>query len=491
MTHIYSLYPFFSETALLSALDDVSQQEQRSIRSSEYWLLYMALAIGSVAQSQSSQDAFYKDGVEYAARAMEHADRALAPGHVTQIQSLLLLTIFSMLDPVHFDSWHLIGLTCRSVIDLGFHQDPPSTHQIDKATLDMRRKTFYCVYALDRYAFPYLVAISACTNVGFTSAISMVHVRAFSFTDDAINVAFPSMSGMGRIPSASGPITGPQSANPAILLFQLRRAQSQWYQALYESDPNDPLVDAPSYIWQMCHEMREWSEALPETLPIGIRELFDLELKYSYVFCIAPSPRAPHIADYGRMLIFEYVISYVDRIMELAHGPANPALYTYHDALRVFFMGGQFISVLRDAGDSLLASTSVPIPLPLPGKAPPPPMPARSPGDNLDRSILCIERVSLTLARYGERWHDAQSLAATWDLFSREVAGRLRARLQYRRTQPPPTMLSTMSTPMMNQQQMQVPAPLFQQQMMPPQGVQPELEWVDMDIQQMLTRGGL
>jgi len=253
----------------------------------------------------------------------------------------------------------------------------------------------------------------------------MVHARAFSFTDDAINVAFPSMTGIGRIPSAVGPITGPQSANPAILLFQLRRAQSAWYQVLYESDPTDPLPDASSYIWQACHEMREWSESLPDSLPVGIREFFDLELRYSYVYCIAPSTRTSFVPVYGRMLIFENVISYVDRMLELAHAARNPAPYTYHDALRVFFMGSQFISALRAAPDALLApggTNSVPVPLPLPGKAPPPPMPARSPGNNVERSIRCLERVNSTLHRYGERWPDAQSLASTWGIISGEMA---------------------------------------------------------------------
>jgi hypothetical protein len=262
----------------------------------------------------------------------------------------------------------------------------------------------------------------------------MVHARAFSFTDDSINVAFPSMTGMGRIPSESGPITGPQSANPAILLFQLRRAQSHWYQTLYESDPADPLPDPPSYIWQMCHDMREWAEALPDSLPVGIRELFDLELQYSYVYCIAPSGRAPHITAYGRTLIFEYVIAYMDRMAALAHGPTNPAFYTYHDALRVLFMGNHFISVLREAADALLAtgssSSSIPMPLVLPGQAPPPPIPARlgASGDNLDRSLRCLDQVGLTLQRYGERWEDATSLAMSWDVMSAEIVEQLRAR---------------------------------------------------------------
>ena len=148
---VWSLFPSFSETSVWTALDDLYQSDQRVIKDGDYWLLYMVLAIGSTAQSKSNQDDFYANGVEFAARALPYADRALMPGYVTQIQSLTLLTQYSMLDPAHFDSWHLIGFTCRAAVDLGFHQDPPSLQVNDKAALEMRRKMFYCVYALDRW----------------------------------------------------------------------------------------------------------------------------------------------------------------------------------------------------------------------------------------------------------------------------------------------------------------------------------------------------
>lgn len=151
MANIYSLYPAFSETVLYNVLDQVYSMQDRVIKDSEYWLLYMVLAIGSSAQSQVKNDQYYIDGIYLASRALRHADRALMPGYTSQIQSLILLTQYSTLDPAHFDSWHLIGFTCRAVIDLGFHQDPPTEQLSDKSLLDLRRKTFYCVYSLDRY----------------------------------------------------------------------------------------------------------------------------------------------------------------------------------------------------------------------------------------------------------------------------------------------------------------------------------------------------
>lgn len=152
MNSIYSLYPAFPETALYTALDQIYlPQQERTIKDADYWLVYLVLAVGSTAQSRRVDDDFYLEGLRFVCRARQHADRALMPGYTTQIRSLVLLTQYSLLDPAHFDSWHLIGFTCRAVIDLGFHQDPPREQLSNKAALDMRRKLFYCVYSLDRY----------------------------------------------------------------------------------------------------------------------------------------------------------------------------------------------------------------------------------------------------------------------------------------------------------------------------------------------------
>jgi hypothetical protein len=140
--------------SLLTAIDDLYRQDDRAIRDSDCWMVWMVLAIGSAVQSQRNQDEHYRNGVEYVTRAMSYADGALAPGYVTQIQSLLLLTQYAMLDPAHFDSWHLKGFTARAIVDLGLHQDPPQSAVSDKTALDMRRRIFYCVYALDRYVGP-------------------------------------------------------------------------------------------------------------------------------------------------------------------------------------------------------------------------------------------------------------------------------------------------------------------------------------------------
>lgn len=162
LDNIFALYPVCSETALYNALDAVYQIDGRPVTDVEHWLLYLVFAIASTAQSRSNMDALYHHGVMWIGRALPYADKALMPGYVSQIQALVLLVQYSMLDPAHFDSWQLIGFACRAVLDLGLHQDPPKEQQPDKRTLDMRRRIFYCVYSLDRFV---KAIILCCGNV--------------------------------------------------------------------------------------------------------------------------------------------------------------------------------------------------------------------------------------------------------------------------------------------------------------------------------------
>lgn len=153
MTTVYSLFPAFPETAILSLLDALYQERANRLKSTDAWLLWMSLAIGSAAQSQRVDDEAYVNGQKFALRALSYADRALMPGYITQIQSLLLLAQYAMVAPAHFDSWSLIGFTSRAVIDLGFHQDV-SQGGGSSSTMaqEDRRRLFYCVYSLDRWA---------------------------------------------------------------------------------------------------------------------------------------------------------------------------------------------------------------------------------------------------------------------------------------------------------------------------------------------------
>lgn len=179
LDNVFTLFPVFNETSLFNALDAVYQVDGRPVTDFEHWLLYTVLAIGSIAQSRSNRDTFYADGVLWIGRALCYADTVLMPGYVSQIQALVLLVQYSMLDPAHFDSWQLIGFACRAVVDLGFHQDPAREQHTDKKQLELRRKIFYCVYTFDRYVFSQHTHFSMCqANADIKTSIfqSLSHI---------------------------------------------------------------------------------------------------------------------------------------------------------------------------------------------------------------------------------------------------------------------------------------------------------------------------
>ncbi|RFU35968.1 hypothetical protein B7463_g304, partial [Scytalidium lignicola] len=431
LDNVFALYPMFPETALFNSLDAVYQVNGRPVTDFEHWLLFMVLAIASMAQSRTRTDPFYVDGIAWVGRALKYSDKVLMPGYIAQIQALVLLVQYSMLDPAHFDGWQLIGFACRAIVDLGFHQDAPKEQQPDKKVLEQRRKIFYCVYSLDR------------------RSISMAHFRAFSFADDTANVAFPSMA-VTIINDLSKPMAGPHSLETALLLFQLRTIQSRWYQELFQSS-RSPLQGSSNYLWHVCQEMREWSESYPSELSPAIRKLFDLEVLYSYVYCLAPSSRVPAVSEYGKTLIFEYSIAYMQKMFSLSRDPLNPAFITYHDALRVFFIGSQFMAVLNENQDRLLNGVIPYVPL-LPGAPPPPPLPSSGRGDNIERSINCISQINDTLKTFGQRWENSKALQSTFESQSHPLLSSLHQRRIHRsdrfaHSQSPPNM----SPPMANQ----------------------------------------
>jgi hypothetical protein len=160
--------------------------------------------------------------------------------------------------------------------------------------------------------------------------------------------------------------------------------------------------------------MREWSESFPDTLPLAFKDFFDLELLYSYVYCLAPSCRVPAVSDYSKTLIFEYSIAYMQKIFPISHNPINTAFYTYHDALRVYFVGSQFLAVISDPQNKIF-NRIVQYPSVVPGSPPPPPLPSDTGIDNIDRSINCITHVKETLKTFGRRWDDSQSLLSIFE----------------------------------------------------------------------------
>ncbi|ORY09591.1 fungal-specific transcription factor domain-domain-containing protein [Clohesyomyces aquaticus] len=405
LNNVFMLLPIFDEANLYACIDAVYHPENQAT-AFDHWTVRMVLAIACLAQSESRGDTLYSDAVGHVTAALEHAEEVLHPGFISSIQALVLLVEYAIMDPHHFDSWTLIGAASRAMVDLGIHQDPSRSKSIARSKLEIRRRVYWCVYALDR-------------------STSLVQTRAFSFSDDSSHVAFPFAS-VSTSPKHSSPHTQVflQSFEAAIDLFRMREIQSEWYMDLFQSG-REPWQDPYPYIWKEYAKMTDWFTEMPSSILPSTKTFFELELLYSYVYILSPSPRIPHIHEYAQRLIFEHCIAYATALLGLISKPSNTTKppITFYDAMRAYMTGRQFVDVLSRNMDVILdpipptpPAPSIPPstsedPLAPPAQASPPPFPSpvspdgqSAPGDPTTRAINAINDFTTILSRFGLRF---------------------------------------------------------------------------------------
>lgn len=276
---------------------------------------------------------------------------------------------------------------------------------MSKHTLEIRRRVFWCIYCFDR-------------------STSLVQTRAFSFSDNSTKVKVP----FARQQPAQSQNPQPQevramawmkSNQHTLDLINLRRLQSKWYSDLFQSGRSEWEEPYP-YIWAMCDEMKTWFENVSPTTPPNMRAFFELDLLYSYVYVLSPSPRVPTIIPFAQTLIFEYCIRFATLMMQRTNDVNSAAPTTFYDAMRVYMTGRQFLDVLQQNMEGLLNGVNPPRPEIKANRKPPPALPQISvpPGDSVQhfntlRSITCIRQISECLSRFGIRW-GYMRYASTW-----------------------------------------------------------------------------
>ena len=394
--NVFVLLPVLDEAAFYASMDHVYSRSSRQADPIDHWMVHMVLAISSASRSEQRGDQNYMQAVGHVCAALEHSETVLHPGSIASVQALILLTEYATLDPHHFDSWNLIGAASRAMVDLGIHQDPPKGTIMPRAKLELRRRVFYCIYVLDR-------------------STSLVQTRAFSFSDDSTKVKIP----FNKLPPPPAPSSPPpsgsqkswlQSYDHAVSLINLRKLQSTWYNELFQSG-RTRWEEPYQFIWNTCDTMRDWFDNLPASIGPNMRAFFELDLLYSYVYVLSPSPRVPVVKPFAQKLIFEYCIRYADLMLSLMSDPTYTTPLTFYDAMRVYMTGRQFLDVLQHNTEGLLTGHIPPPPNVSKTTAPPPPMPMvpLQPGEpiprfNTIRSLRCIKQITECLSRFGVRW---------------------------------------------------------------------------------------
>ncbi|KAK8123606.1 hypothetical protein PG999_003524 [Apiospora kogelbergensis] len=212
--------------------------------------LYMVYAIGAMLlqltdkHTSSPPESYYMS-------ALQHIFAARESRTTQNIEAMALLVLYHLRSPSSFGIWYMIGLAMRTSIDLGLHMRRNEDKLADGGEIQMRRRLFWSVYALER-----IIAIS----MG----------RPFSIPDRQIDVELPEddicpgtgsktekgedyedwPSGSSRIPEEatsyngggtwgvprSYPASWKTSLTSAIFLFKLRRMESRIQHSVYRTD---------------------------------------------------------------------------------------------------------------------------------------------------------------------------------------------------------------------------------------------------------------
>lgn len=149
--NIFTQMPFFAETSFWTSVDAVYQSGGRFAKSFDHWILRLVLGTASATLSHQVGDASHQRALSLLSGAMQYSEDVLHPGSVSGIQAIVLLAQYSLVDPLRFRTWYLVGMAARALVDLGLHQDPPEEVASTIPGLDLRRKVFHSVYCLDRF----------------------------------------------------------------------------------------------------------------------------------------------------------------------------------------------------------------------------------------------------------------------------------------------------------------------------------------------------
>lgn len=380
--NVFVQLPFFVETSFWTSVDAVYQSGGRFAKPFDHWMLRMVLAISSASVSYHNNDKSHQRAWALVSEALTYAEEVLRPGSISGIQAILLLAQYSLVDPVRFRSWYLVGMAVKVAIDLGLHQDPPAEVSTNPDRLDIRRRVFHCIYCLDR---------------GLSPAMQ----RTYSFSDGSVNVALPSITAPGAPIEQTHIFL--RSPAPALHIVKIRQILSAGYQEMHYSG-RDPSPQPLVLIWTLCWRAREWFHQCPPNAPNHFSLLYRLELLYTIIILLSPSHRYPTLHNYNKALLFDRCMDYISQIHQVLENPSALPFLTYLDIQRVHQVGRLFVNVLSSNYDKLISAT-VPVPPSVPAGTPEPPVLGDEDLFNCHaRAIRCLSYIRDMLKYCDRKW---------------------------------------------------------------------------------------
>lgn len=241
----------------------------------------------------------------------------------------------------------------------------------------------------------------------------MVLQRPFTFSDDSVMVELPKVASpdIAKRIVVRGTLT-PMVA--AIKLFELRKLQSEWYQQLHLSG-NVPMENPKLFCHKRTELLKEWLDTMPESINKSTKDWLYLEWYYLNVYAAAPCPKIPRPSDEAMVQIFNNCVNYALRFRGILQDSNARFVYTYHDALRTYFVGNNFLRALWHSEDAIISESSI------------------------ESAISAIKAIIFVLTSMIVRWQEVEPLRDRFREESSYMSKRLQQKLDLIAHPTPPT----------------------------------------------------
>ena len=247
----------------------------------------------------------------------------------------------------------------------------------------------------------------------------MARLRAFSFTDDSCNVAFPSNPKTFSLTSTSSREQEEiffHALDPAVQLLQLRQMLSATYQKLFMSD-HRKIKDPWPVMSDSLHEMHLWMTQVPNIIRKPMKKLFYSEVLFASVLILSPPRLTSKLQPYSKALLFGYACEFANIISSILGDSEKFAFCTSYDILRVSFVASRFLAVLRDSPAQFLDGSMPNTPPSDSGLFPPPALPKRTANEISKKTINCVKTLDEVLKCLGERYDSLKE----WQKYKNDV----------------------------------------------------------------------